>query len=148
MHRLVSLGLAAALLVGASTTALAESKTTNSSASMSTSVATDPMTTGSIGDDFNVLMNRVSGVIAADLAGLSATSKVEFVAIDTLQGWDATKFDAAIGKKVADFDEWRDRLELNSVLKSKLEAAGHSIDDVIAIEQEGDTFKVYIDDRA
>ena len=149
MHRLVTLGLAAALLVGTTTTALAETKTTPAaSASTTTSVASDPLTTGSIGNDFNLLMDRMSGEISADLSGLTATSSVEFVEIDTMQGWDPAKFDAEVSKKTADISEWRDRLELNSVFKSKLDAAGHSVEDVVAIEKQGDTLKVYIDDRA
>ena len=68
--------------------------------------------------------------------------------VDELQGWNATKFDAEIGKKTADLTSLRSKIQANAALKSKIEAAGHDIDDVVFIDDEGGSFKVYVDDRA
>ena len=83
-----------------------------------------------------------------DISGLTASSNVKFVTIDSLEGWDATKFDAELGTRTADLTALRSKLGADADLKAKLEAAGHSIEHVVAIEGGTDGYTVYIDDRA
>ncbi len=149
MHSLVKLGLAAALLAGAVSVSVAEDAATKPAASATTSAATDATTTASIGSNFDTLLSRINAGTDVDLTGLSSTSNVKFVAIDTLQGWDMKKFDDTVAEKTADMTSLRGKIGANATLKSKLEGAGHAVDDVVAIEKGADgSFTVYVDDRA
>ena len=148
MHRLVKLGLAAALLAGVASPVLAEDTKLNTAASTTASTTADPTTTGSVNLSMDSFLTDISSSVSMDLSGFTSTSKVQFVPVATLQGWNATKFDAEISKKTADLTSLRGKIEANVALKSKIEAAGHEVDDVIAIDQEGGSFKVYVDDRA
>lgn len=147
MHRLVKLGLAAALLAGVASPVLAEGSKLNA-ASTATTTTADPTTTGSVNLSMDSFLVDMSSSTSVDLSGFTSTSNVEFVAVDTLQGWDATKFDAEIGKKTTDLASLRGKIEANAALKSKIEAEGHQIDDIVAVQNEGGSFKIYVDDRA
>lgn len=149
MHRLVNLGFAAALLASVASPALAETSTkSGTTVSTTTSASADPTTTASVNLSMDSFLTDISSSVSMDLSGFTSTSKVQFVPVATLQGWNATKFDAEISKKTADLTSLRSKIEANAALKSKIEAAGHEVDDVIAIDQEGGSFKVYVDDRA
>lgn len=149
MHRLVKLGFAAALLAGVASPALAETSTKPGTAvSTTTSATADPTTTGSVNLSMDSFLMDISSSTGVDLSGFTSTSTVQFVPVDTLQGWNATKFDSEISKKTADLTSLRSKIEANAALKSKIEAAGHEIDDVIAIDEESGSFKVYVDNRA
>jgi hypothetical protein len=148
MHRLVKLGFAAALLAGVASPVLAEGTKLNTAASTTTSTTADPTTTGSVNLSMDSILMDISSTTGVNLSGFTSTSTIQFVPVDTLQGWNATKFDAEIGKKTADLTSLRSKIEANAALKSKIEAAGHEVDDVIAIDEESGSFKVYVDDRA
>ena len=147
MHRLVKLGFAAALLAGVASPVLAEGSKLNTATSTTTTSA-DPTTTGSVNLSMDSFLADIGSSTSVDLSGFTSTSTVEFVVVDELQGWNATKFDAEIGKKTADLTSLRSKIQANAALKSKIEAAGHDIDDVVFIDDEGGSFKVYVDDRA
>jgi hypothetical protein len=138
MNRLVKLGLAAALLAGASPAALAQDA--GSSTSQSATAILQP--------NYETFVSKLDASADVDVSGLTATSNVRFVKIDSLEGWDATKFDAEIGTRTADMTALRGKLGADPDLMTKLEGAGYSIDDVVAIESGADGFTVYVDDRA
>jgi hypothetical protein len=148
MHGLVKLGLAAALLAGATSVSLAETAATKPAASEATTATTDATTTASIGTNFNSLLGGINAGTEVDLTRLTAVPNIKFVAIDTLQGWDMKKFDDAV-PGTADMTSLRGKIGANATLKSKLEGAGHTVDDVVWIEKGADgSFTVYVDDRA
>jgi hypothetical protein len=140
MNRLVKLGLAAALLAGASSAVLAQEATPNTDAKPSATAIMQP--------NFDSFLTKLDASSDVDVSGLTATSNVKFVTIDSLEGWDATKFDEEIGSRSADMSSLRTKLGGDAELKAKLEAAGYAIEDVVAIENGSDGYTVYIDDRA
>jgi hypothetical protein len=140
MNRLVKLGLAAALLAGASSATLAQDAAPSTDAGSSATAILQP--------NFDTFLTKLDSSADVDVSGLTASTDVKFVTIDTLEGWDATKFDAEMGAKTADMTALRDKLRANTELSSKLQAAGYTIEDVVAIEGNGDSFTVYIDSRA
>jgi hypothetical protein len=135
MNRLVKLGLAAVLLAGGSSAALAQATTTQSA----TAIAQP---------NFDSFIPKIDASDDVDLSGLTASSNVKFVTIDSLEGWDATKFDDEMGTRTADLTALRTKLSADADLKTKLEAAGYAIEDVVAIEGGTDGYTVYVDDRA
>jgi hypothetical protein len=98
--------------------------------------------------DFDSFLSKLDMSSTVDVSGLTASSNVKFVTIDSLEGWDATKFDAEVGTRTADLTALRGKLGADADLKAKLESAGYAIEDVVAIESGSDGFTVYIDDRA
>jgi hypothetical protein len=140
MNRLVKLGLAAVLLAGASSAALAQDASPSTDAKQSATAIMQPT--------FNSFLSKLDTSSTVDVSGLTATSNVKFVTIDSLEGWDATKFDAELGTRTADMTALRTKLGADPDLKTKLESAGYAIEDVVAIESGTDGFTVYVDDRA
>ena len=139
MNRLVKLGLAAALLVGASSATLAQEATPSSDAKPSATAIMQP--------NFDSFFSKLDVSSDVDVSGLTASSNIKFVTIDSLEGWDATKFDEQIGTRTADVTALRTKLGADPDLKAKLETAGYTIEDVVAIEGGTDGFTVYIDNR-
>lgn len=140
MNRLLKLGLAAALLAGASSAALAQDA--------SSSTADKPSATAIMQPNFMSFLAKWDSSSDVDISGLTASSDVKFVTIESLEGWDATKFDDEIGARTADLTALRTKLGADAELKTKLEAAGYKIEDVVAIEGGTDGYTVYVDDRA
>jgi hypothetical protein len=140
MNRLLKLGLAAALLAGASSAALAQDA--------SSSTADKPSATAIMQPNFTSFLTKLDTSSDIDISGLTASSNVKFVTIDSLEGWDATKFDEEMGERTADLTALRAKLGADADFKAKLEAAGYAIEDVVAIEGGTDSYTVYVDDRA
>lgn len=140
MNRLLKLGLAAALLAGASSAALAQDASSSTADKQSATAIMQP--------NFTSFLPKLDTSTDVDISGLTASSDVKFVTIDSLEGWDATKFDDEIGTRTADLTALRTKLGADADLKTKLEAAGYAIEDVVAIEGGTDGYTVYVDDRA
>lgn len=146
MNRLIKIGLAAAFVLGAGGAVLAQDAAP--AASGQGDAAADTTTTGSIGD-FNTLISTINAGAKVDLAGVTDASTVNFVKVSALPNVDPAAIDAALTAKPDAVTTLHADIEVNAALKAKLEAAGYTTDDVLAIQTGADgALTVYIDDRA
>jgi hypothetical protein len=135
-----------AALLAAGAPALAVAQDTGAA-----TTATDPMTTGSIGN-YGALISSLQAGKMADLATFTDTSTVKFVTVSSLQAEasaDPAALDNALSKNASAVASLKTSVDANAELKAKIEGAGYTTDKVLAITTEADgSFVVYIDDRA
>ena len=97
-------------------------------------------------------MTSLNSTATVDLAAITDAADVKFVTVTALQGQagaDPAALDAALQSRTDAMATLHADINANAALKSKLEAAGYQVDDVIAVESGADgTFTFYIDDRA
>ena len=160
MHRLVKIGVAAAFIIGGASTAFAVDAGVKAGAGVAAGATTsagagadlDATTTGSISGSFDSLMTSLNSTATVDLAAITDAADVKFVTVTALQGQagaDPAALDAALQSRTDAMATLHADINANAALKSKLEAAGYQVDDVIAVESGADgTFTFYIDDRA
>lgn len=143
MNTFVKLGLAAVLLIGGATATIAQDAAAGASV--------DATTTGSIGN-FGQLISRLQTGATVDLSGWSDTATTNFVTVSSLlpgQGADPQALDNALTKNQEMMTELHASIEANAALKAKIEAAGYTVGDVVAVETAADgSFTFYVDDRA
>lgn len=154
MNKIIKLGLATMLLVGGATAAYAEDATAaaagavKSTTSAAAGAAVDATTTGSIGN-FGSLISSMNAGARVDLSSVTDASTVNFVKVSTLTEADPAAIDAALKTKAEAMTTLHADIEANAALKAKLEAAGYSSGDVLAVETSADgALTLYIDDRA
>lgn len=158
MNKLITLGLAAALVAGTAGAALSEDAVkaaagaaANAATSTTTDVgaAVDPTTTASVTSDFASLKTTLDAGAAVDLSAVTDASTVNFVTVSSLQGYDPAALDTALSSKSEAIASLKTSIDANAALKAKLEAAGYSSDDVLAVQSGADgALTIYIDDRA
>lgn len=143
MNTFVKLGLAAVLVVGGATATIAQNAAAGAKV--------DTTTTGSIGN-FGQLISTLQTDTMADLSGWSDTATTNFVTVSSLlpgQGADPQALENALSKNQQKMAELHASIEANAALKAKIEAAGYTVNDVIAVETTADgSFTFYVDDRA
>lgn len=143
MNTFVKLGLAAVLVIGGAAATIAQDAAAGAKV--------DATTTGSIGN-FGQLISTLQTGTMADLSGWSDTATTNFVTVSSLlpgQGADPQALDNALTKNQERMTELHAGIEANAALKAKIEAAGYTVDDVIAVETAADgAFTFYVDDRA
>ncbi len=154
MKSMMKLGLAAALFAGsvggvfAQDAAAGVAGAAKAGTEAAAGVAADPTTTASIGDTAS-LMSSLNATATVDLAALTEASTVNFVTVSSLTDADPAAIDAAVQSKADAMTSLHASIDANAALKAKLEAAGYSTDDVLAIQGGADgSFTIYIDDRA
>jgi hypothetical protein len=162
MKSIVKLGLAAALALGASSAVLAQNTVQqpgamsddapiaapNPNAATNAAGSLDTTTTGSIGNTIDSLSAGLSAGASADLSAITDASTVNFVTVSSLQG-DPAALDTAIQGQTDALTKLHASVDANTALKAKLDAAGYSTDDVLAVQTGADgAVTVYIDDRA
>ncbi len=145
MNRLITLGLAAAFVVGGAGATLAEDAVAGAAGAVKSTTeaaagtAVDATTTASIGTgSFGSLMTSLNAGASADLSAVTDASTVNFVTISALTDADPAALDAAIQSKTDAMASLHSSIEANAALKAKLEAAGYSSADVLAIETGAD----------
>jgi hypothetical protein len=154
MKKFITLGLVAALLAGSAGAAISEDalKAAGSAAAGAATdvgAAVDPTTTASIGTDFASLETSLNAGTMINLSTVTEASTVNFVTVSSLQGYDPAALDTSLSSKTEAMASLRTNVEANAALKAKLEAAGYSSDDVLAIQSGADgALTIYIDDRA
>ena len=156
MNRLITLGLAAAFVVGGAGASFAENAATGAAGAVKNTTeaaagtAVDATTTASIGaGNFASLMTSLDAGASADLSAFTEASTVNFITVSALTDADPAALDAAIQSKADAMASLHSSIEANAAFKAKLEAAGYSSADVLAIETGADgALTVYIDDRA
>lgn len=151
MKTIAKFGLAAALVMGSATIALAENAAMKAGVSAGVSTSVDTNTTGSIGN-YGSLISTLQAGTTADLSTWTDTSTVKFVTISSLQGQagvNAQALDNALAKNREMMTSLQASIEANAALKAKIKAANYEVEDIIAVETGADgAFTFYVDDRA
>jgi hypothetical protein len=154
MNTFVKLGLVAAFALGGAGAVMAEDAAATAagavknSTAAAASTAVDATTTGSIGN-YGSLISSMNAGAKVDLSSVTDASTVNFVKVSTLTDADPAAIDAALKTKADAMTTLHADIEANAALKAKLEAAGYSTGDVLAVEAGADgALTVYIDDRA
>lgn len=107
---------------------------------------------GGVSDNtFGSVMSSLKSSADVDLSA-ATDANVTVVLLSSLQGNGATEA-ASLDKALTDNADAMTRLhsniEANAAIKAKLEAEGHSADDVVAVKTNADgSVIVYVDDRA
>lgn len=108
--------------------------------------------TDAMADTFSSVTASIAGSADVDLSTVTDASKVKIVLVSSLQG-DATAeggaLDDAISGAADSMTTLHSNIEANATIKAKLEAEGHTVDDVIAVKSNADgSITVYVDDRS
>jgi hypothetical protein len=143
MNTIAKLGLAAVLVIGGATAVIAQDA--------AAPATTDTTTTGSVGAEanFDKLMTTLDSTSTVDLAAITDATTVNFVTVSTLADADPAALDTKLQEKSANMTSLHASIEGNAALKSKIEAGGYTVDDIIAVEPGADgSFTFYVDDRA
>jgi hypothetical protein len=106
------------------------------------------------GNSDNTYGSVVSSIAASgtlDLTAYTDESKVTIVLLSELQGNAATEasaLDNALSTNAEAVTTLHANVEGNAVIKAKVEASGHTVDDIVAVKTSADgSLIVYVDDR-
>jgi hypothetical protein len=107
---------------------------------------------GGVSDNtFGSVMSSMMTSADADLSA-ATDANVSVVLLSSLQGSGATEaasLDKALTDNADAMTKLHSNIEANAAIKAKLEAEGHSADDVVAVKTNADgSVIVYVDDRA
>lgn len=124
--------------------------------STATGDADTDMAASGTSDDMNygrVISSIRAGQNAqADIAGITADSQVETIALSELQGEageNASALDNALADAEGEMASMQDMIAANADFQAMLEAEGYAADDVIGVYSKADGgFEVLIDDRS
>ncbi len=153
MNTVAKLGLAAALLFGA--TGIATAQDAGAAAGASPSV--DATTTGSLGKTYGSVISSLQSNATVDLSTFSDTAMVNCVGVSSLQGdaaGNATALDNAISQHESNLATLRTGIQANTALMTKLETscagiADFDVNKIISVETGVDgSWTFYVDDRA
>ena len=108
---------------------------------------------GGVSDNtFGSVMSSLSSSGDVDLSAINDEAKVSVVLLSALQGNAATEaaaLDEALTANAEKMTTLHTNIEANAAIKAKLEAEGHTADDVVAVKSNADgSLIVYVDDRA
>ena len=101
---------------------------------------------------FGSVMSSLSSSGDVDLSAINDEAKVSVVLLSSLQGNAATEaaaLDEALTANAEKMTTLHSNIDANAAIKAKLEAEGHTTDDVVAVKSNADgSLIVYVDDRA
>jgi hypothetical protein len=107
---------------------------------------------GNSDNTYGSVVSAVSASADLDLNVYTDDAKVTIVLLSSLQGNAATEaegLDNALSTNADAVTKLHANVEANAVIKSKVEAAGYTVDDVVAVKTNVDgNLIVYVDDRA
>lgn len=107
---------------------------------------------GNSDNTYGSVVSSVAGSGDVDLTSYTDETKVTIVLLSELQGdaaAEASGLDNALSSNADGTTKLHANLDGNAVIKAKIEAAGHSVDDVVAVKTSADgSLIVYVDDRA
>ena len=155
MNTVAKLGLAAALLFGASGIAIAQDAGVSAGAGASPSV--DVTTTGSLGKTYGSVVSSMQSNASVDLSAFTDTATVNCIGVSSLQGdaaANASALDNAISQNESKLMTLRTDIQANTALMTKLETSCAGIADfdankIISVETGADgSWTFYVDDRA
>lgn len=169
MHNFAKIALASTLLLSGANIALAQNTGVQVNTGAGTTVeagagGTDVNGTVGVSADANASAGAMDasgqtldGVIASlqssadvDLSAVTDATSVNLVLLSSLEGAaNAQALDDALSSNADAQARLHANVEANAALKARIEAAGHAVDDVVAVSAQADgTVVVYIDDRA
>ncbi|MBE7732479.1 hypothetical protein [Devosia faecipullorum] len=108
-----------------------------------------PAVDAAVGVDasYDSLTSALSGSTSVDLAKVTEQSQVTIVLLSSLTG-EAGAFDKAFAANAEGNTTLHGNVSGNAAIKAKLEAEGHTADDVVAVKSNADgSVMVYVDDR-
>lgn len=101
---------------------------------------------------YGSVVSSVAGSADVDLSAVADEANITIVLLSSLQGnaeTEAAALDEALSANAEAMTTLHSNIEANAAIKAKLEAEGHSADDVVAVKSNADgTVTVYVDDRA
>ena len=107
---------------------------------------------GNSDNTYGSVVSSIAGSGDIDLTTYVDETKVTIVLLSELQGDAATEaaaLDNALSTSADAVTKLHANVEANAVIKAKLEAGGHTVDDVVAVKAAADgSLIVYVDDRA
>ena len=107
---------------------------------------------GNSDNTYGSVISSVSASGDLDLTAYTDESKVTIVLLSSLQGnadTEASALDNALTTSADVVTKLYANVEGNAVVKAKVEAAGYTVDDVVAVKAAADgSLIVYVDDRA
>lgn len=132
------------------TPAMGEDANAAAGATVDATTSATTGTTTSAGNTFGSVMSSLSTSASTDLSAITADSQVSIVLLSSLDsGAEASSFDDALKADAEGQAKLHANIEANAAIKAKLEAEGHSVDDVVAVQSNADgSIVVYVDDRA
>lgn len=109
-----------------------------------------PAVNASVGVDtsYDSLTTALSDSASVDLTKVTEQSQVMVVLLSSLSG-EAAAFDEAFKANAEANTTLHGNISGNAAIKAKLEAEGHTADDVVAVKANADgSVTVYVDDRS
>jgi hypothetical protein len=107
---------------------------------------------GQSDNTYGSVISSIKNSATVDLSGITDDSDISIVLVSSLQGNAATEasaLDNALTENAAALTTLHATVEANAAIKAKLEAGGHSVDDVVAVSSGADgSVTIYVDDRA
>lgn len=101
---------------------------------------------------YGAVMSSVAGSADVDLSAVTDEAKVTIVLLSSLQGnadTEAAALDEELTANADAMTKLHSNIEANATIKAKLEAEGHTSNDVVAVKSNADgSVVVYVDDRA
>lgn len=108
---------------------------------------------GGVADQtYGSVVSSVAGSADVDLSTVAEDANITIVLLSSLQGNAATEaaaLDEALTANAEAVTKLHTNIAANAAIKAKLEADGHTADDVVAVKSNADgSVIVYVDDRA
>ncbi|HTM78629.1 MAG TPA: hypothetical protein VL133_13495 [Devosia sp.] len=107
---------------------------------------------GAADNTFGSMMSSLTGSADLDLSTVTDEANITIVLLSSLQGnadTEAAALDEALSANAEAMTTLHSNIEANAAIKAKLEADGHTADDVVALKSNADgSIIVYVDDRA
>ena len=107
---------------------------------------------GNSDNTYGSVVSSIAGSGDIDLTAYVDETKVTIVLLSELKGnadTEASALDNAMSTSADAMTQLHANVEANAVIKAKVEAGGHTVDDVVAVKTAADgSLVVYVDDRA
>ena len=107
---------------------------------------------GQADQTYGSVVSSVAGSADVDLSTVAEDANITIVLLSSLQGNAATEaaaLDEALTANADAVTKLHSNIAANAAIKAKLEADGHTADDVVAVKSNADgSVIVYVDDRA
>lgn len=101
---------------------------------------------------YGSVVSSIAGSADVDLSTVAEDANITIVLLSSLQGNAATEaaaLDEALSANADAVTKLHTNIAANAAIKTKLEADGHTADDVVAVKSNADgSVTVYVDDRA
>ncbi len=133
--------------VSAETPALDAGASANANANANANASSN----GNSDNTYGSVISSISSSASVDLSGVTDEASVTIVLLSSLQGnadTESSALDTALDNNADATTTLHANVTANAVVKGKVEAAGYTVDDVVAVKTSADgSLIVYVDDR-